>query len=156
MKEKMKKSKKGFTLVELIVVIAIIGVLAMLITPSIMGYVNKSKISRNEANAKTIAMAAQAVNADLIEPAKGGTVTFGATGWARSASPATPGSGAGGATFVSEITKMTKPQGTANIVLGADGAVTFVAYAPTGAPTSVSAATTTGTTASEVIGYWKN
>ncbi len=38
------KSKRGFTLVELIVVIAIIAVLAALITPMMMGYVEKANV----------------------------------------------------------------------------------------------------------------
>ena len=50
----MKNSnKKGFTLVELVVVIAIIGVLAAILVPSMMGYVRKSRLKTANGNAKT-------------------------------------------------------------------------------------------------------
>lgn len=52
------KGVKGFTLIELIVVIAIISVLLMILVPSITAYVNLAKKKANIANAKTIYMAA--------------------------------------------------------------------------------------------------
>ena len=46
------KTLKGFTLIELIVVIAIIGVLAAILVPSMIGYVGQSKFSTANSNAK--------------------------------------------------------------------------------------------------------
>lgn len=49
----MKKSQKGFTLIELVVVIAIIGVLAAILVPSMLNYVKKSRLKSANSNAKT-------------------------------------------------------------------------------------------------------
>ena len=46
------KGVKAFTLIELIVVIAIIGVLAAILVPSMIGYVEKSKLGTANSNAK--------------------------------------------------------------------------------------------------------
>ena len=50
----MKKilTKKGFTLIELIVVIAILAILAAILIPSLTNYLNQAQISKNESSAR--------------------------------------------------------------------------------------------------------
>ncbi|MGL5979022.1 MAG: type IV pilin protein [Erysipelotrichaceae bacterium] len=62
--KKMLKNKKGFTLVELIVVIAILGVLAVIMVPAFTGYVAKAKDASAKADVKSWCTAYQAAYAE--------------------------------------------------------------------------------------------
>ncbi len=59
-----KKKKSGFTLIEVIVVIAIIAILGAILVPNVLGYRQKAEKSNIQNSAKTIVSSIEAYNAD--------------------------------------------------------------------------------------------
>lgn len=57
--KKLKENKKGFTLVELIVVLVILAILAALLIPALTGYIDKAKDKSITAETRQAVMAAQ-------------------------------------------------------------------------------------------------
>ena len=55
--QKLLTSRKGFTLIELIVVIVIIAILIAALTPAILGVIRRANIAADEADARTVMMA---------------------------------------------------------------------------------------------------
>lgn len=64
MLNKKKKNNKGFTLVELLVVIAIIGILAVVAVPALFSNINKAKATDVVADVRAIKTAVMAQYAD--------------------------------------------------------------------------------------------
>lgn len=65
MKMIRNKSKKGFTLVELIVVLVILAVLAAMLVPALTGYIKRAREEKEYQTASTMYSAAQAVITDM-------------------------------------------------------------------------------------------
>lgn len=76
--KKLKENKKGFTLVELIVVLVILAILAALLVPALTGYIDKAKRKSIVAETRQAVMAAQTlVDEEYGKQAVGGAVTVG-------------------------------------------------------------------------------
>ncbi|MCD2346459.1 type IV pilin protein [Clostridium guangxiense] len=84
----LKNTKKGFTLIELIAVVSIIMILALLLVPNVIGYINKSKIAVVKNDAKTVLNVIKTARAsspdseniatydDAVDNSKGGDSAF--------------------------------------------------------------------------------
>lgn len=75
----MKKNNKGFTLVELIVVLVILAILAAILVPTLLGYIDRARSEKDFSTAQTVRVAAQAAidqaYGDGKVPGTGSTIT---------------------------------------------------------------------------------
>lgn len=60
--KKIKNDNKGFTLVELIVVLVILAILAAILVPALLGYIDEAKNKQLQIHAKSVYTAAQSVS----------------------------------------------------------------------------------------------
>lgn len=122
MKETLKKlrDKKGFTLVELIVVLVILAILAALLIPTLTGYINKANKEKLIANTRMVTMAVQSSTSSLYGTKGEGGKIGGAT-TAASDKAAIEAE----VTTLSEI-DLAKAGATASV--NADAKITCVAY----------------------------
>lgn len=82
-KEELKKNNKGFSLVELIIVIAIMAILVGIVGTQVIPYIDKSRNAKDIQKLSglcTDAMTAYSSNASNLDPAVEYTITIGGTG----------------------------------------------------------------------------
>ena len=127
------KNKKGFTLVELIVVLVILAILAALLVPALTGYIDKAKEKKIVAETRMVVMAVQTVASEAygqIGADKGlsSTITEDWTSLpALGSTPAVDGK------YIQEIKKLAEvfdsnPKATFNATATAQGKVLTLIY----------------------------
>ena len=71
--KKMKNDNKGFTLVELIVVLVILAILAAILVPALLGYIDDARNKQLEIHGKSVYTAAQATATKFYGKGKSAT-----------------------------------------------------------------------------------
>ena len=129
--KKLKENKKkGFTLVELIVVLVILAILAALLIPALTGYINKAKEKSIIAETRQVVMAAQTLADEQY-----GTLTLADTTDEVSIENGTKTGVTGSKITIAtdEIKTLAEVEGTIDEVKGnAQGQITTVKYTTNG------------------------
>lgn len=114
-----ENKKKGFTLVELIVVLVILAILAALLIPALTGYIDKAKNKSLLAETRQTVMAAQTLVDEAYAKADIGADTVKINGET-------------GTVKVSEIQALAEVDGTIGAVEVENGKITSLAYTKSG------------------------
>lgn len=75
-RKELKKDNNGFSLVELIIVIAIMAILVGIVGTQVIPYINKSKLSKDQQVLNSISTAAVTAYSENAESVTGGAITI--------------------------------------------------------------------------------
>lgn len=133
LKKFKENKKKGFTLVELIVVLVILAILAALLIPALTGYIDKAKNKSIVAETRQTVMAAQTLVDEAYAKANVGADTV------------KVGSNTGDVTK-EEIAKLAEvPEGNIGTITVTNGKIATLEYSKSGKKCTYTAGATTGT-----------
>ncbi|MCI8566384.1 MAG: prepilin-type N-terminal cleavage/methylation domain-containing protein [Lachnospiraceae bacterium] len=116
LKSLKNNKKKGFTLVELIVVLVILAILAALLIPALTGYIDKAKEKQIIAETRQVVMAAQTLADEYYGAKDVDNVTF----------------GAGANIELTKVAELAEVDGNITSITAEDGKISEVKYTNSG------------------------